>query len=369
MDADIYLNKNLAGDEYSNIINTINKLSFDYETGIDYKNKKSYYEVNTNYDNDLLINTNIYTQNNKLYVYLKDILSKYIEIENVDVSALYDIESNLSNDYIYVFQTILDYSVDSLEKDDFVKEKNKITYILDNTKIKKVGESTTKKLIKDKKFIDTVAKLSKLSKDEVITKLEEMNFKTEEKINIEIAVYLNSKDNAEKIEITSKSDIKELLTYEIKDNRTLTYKRDNEVIFTLTYDQKENGSTFNMNIPSINMDMKVDTKANTKNITSDITIKIKDSDISLQGKLIYNNEKLKSNFDFDLKLLQDKEKLLNIKFTNQNTKTLHKKIEIPTMDNIIKVDELTETEEEEMYNNIVDNDIVIKFIEDLTSKM
>ena len=369
---DIIPNEQALSAENANIVNTlknINKLDFNYEAGIDYKNKKSYASFNTNYDTSLLVNLNVYNKENKTYVFLKDLYSKYIEINDVDATSLYNNEIVSSNDISYIANTVYGYILESLEEDDFVKDGNKITYTINNETIEKTGNKTIEKLMNDKEFLKKTSEIYGQKEEDLLKALEEFDFKSEEEIKIEVSLYLDKKNLEKMVILTSSYDVKEEIIYEVKEKRTLTYKREKDTVLTITFDKKENGSELKLNVPSNNLELTVNTTNNKNTTTSDILMNLKDSGTSLNSKMTFKNDKLEKDFNLELNLLQDQTNVFTVKMNNKTNILLHEKVTIPEITNIINEDDITEADEQEISNNISNNQTIMKFIQDFTQNM
>lgn len=66
-----------------NVLNIINKTNIELNTQIDTENKKIIADLNSKYNNEDLLNVQMYSNVNdkKTYIYLKDLLNKYIELD------------------------------------------------------------------------------------------------------------------------------------------------------------------------------------------------------------------------------------------------------------------------------------------------
>lgn len=89
LDADIQLNQMLMfflDEETKSILDLVNKTNITLGTQLDMENQKFVVDLDSKYDNAKLLNAKLFAdaKNEKTYVYLKDFLDKYIEVENVD---------------------------------------------------------------------------------------------------------------------------------------------------------------------------------------------------------------------------------------------------------------------------------------------
>ncbi len=103
-DIDINADNIVAGTNYEGLIDEINKLNFEMNTGVDNKNKKFSYNIKANYEQDNLINVFTYGQKEKIYIELKDLFDKYIEVPVKEYDTIFESSENLE-DSKYIVKT------------------------------------------------------------------------------------------------------------------------------------------------------------------------------------------------------------------------------------------------------------------------
>lgn len=97
-------------DENAKIVDFINALDVELNLQMDRENKKLVAKLDSKYENDNLLNADMYVdvENKKLYMYLKDIFDKYLEN---------DIEDEIDEDVIELFnKTYTDENKENLKK-------------------------------------------------------------------------------------------------------------------------------------------------------------------------------------------------------------------------------------------------------------
>ena len=171
-----------TNDESSEILDIINDIfvSIDYE--IDYTKKDALLGINTKYDNDKLLNLDVYLKDNKGYVLLEDLYDKYISVDVGDIDSLF--ETTDVKDSKTVFSEVRSAITKSLKNEYFTKSKEEIT--IDGKKVEvtknilsldKNGEAIAKDVLtylnNSDKFVESFSNISKLEKNEIKSMIEE----------------------------------------------------------------------------------------------------------------------------------------------------------------------------------------------------
>ena len=177
-DIDINADDIVAGTNYEGLIDEINKLNFEMNTGVDNKNKKFSYNIKANYEQDNLINVFAYGQKEKIYIELKDLFDKYIEVPVKEYDTIFESSENLE-DSKYIVKTVKDSFLNNLNEKEFIKTSTKTDINGKNKAVKKITYSLNEKksliLIKNiltelkenDKFIEKYANISNASKGKV----------------------------------------------------------------------------------------------------------------------------------------------------------------------------------------------------------
>ena len=100
----IDLNLNTTNKEAQKEVDLINKTAIQYDLAMDVNKKIVNGSINTKYDNQKLLDTNLYYENNTLYIYLQEIFDKYISmpLEITETTS----ESQDNYDYNKVFKCL-----------------------------------------------------------------------------------------------------------------------------------------------------------------------------------------------------------------------------------------------------------------------
>lgn len=199
-----------VSDEYKNLIDQnildeINKLELLFNSVVSYENKEFSVELNTKYDKNALFDVALYGQNSNLYIELKNLYNKYIEIPVEEYDTLFE-EYELEK-IEYILNKVESSLLNNLDEKEFVKTKekldveskkievNKIEYEFNEEKTFKLLVNTFKELKNDQKFIKYVSEISGLEEKEITdgidSSIKELSSQTEfeDETFISIAIY------------------------------------------------------------------------------------------------------------------------------------------------------------------------------------
>lgn len=349
------------------------KLKLNYEYSIDKKNRLSFLDFNVLFDNEHLLNLKTYSNNDSLYFYVSEIFDKYIYIEDVDISSIYD--NSDSEDIEYIVNKLKTSLIKNLENNYF--ETSNVTIEVDNRKIKTkkntfmLTDDILKEIIinvltdikRDEKTLEILVDLSNttfgfenISKSELIeiinNSIEELGRKGSEKIL----------ENDGYFSIYVRGILNTPIKYQILTTSTDYFgKRTEYEISYLTYtnDKNKNIKEFIYKIDNINI---------FKFVSESIDENIK---YSLDFYDDYGDEYLKLIFDVEKntkEIVRDKEYDVSTIFTfvvkseeeltlrlNIDTKiTIGGKINEISKEDIVNIDDLTEEEIEDINEKLWD---------------
>ena len=181
----ILINGDFSIDSNIDELKDLKDFKITYTTGIDYKNKKMEIGAGLVEDDEKLIDALMYILNNKVYFDLKDYYDSLIKIDNdeLDFDQVFSMnETNINNEDIkYLVKTYKDILIESLDMDDFEESNDEIEidgkdvkvktleYELTYKGIEKLSKEMTKKMLKDKKLISKLAKISGADEDDIKT--------------------------------------------------------------------------------------------------------------------------------------------------------------------------------------------------------
>ena len=287
-------------------------------TQIDQKQKIANTNLIATYDNDEVINVSSFIQNDSLYVYLKDIYSKYIEIdEDIDFSQVFkeasDLETAekiLKDMKIILLDAVKDKEVtqEKVELNDKNVTKSTIklnaTEILDITEkvLKKINEYSTLEEIED--MLDDI-KYEKKYIDEDSIEIEVSIYSKGIKNDIvkaEIIITNNESEEVVVIDINKESDNITTMRVLLNQNSTKVSKAKEIIEITIEKTDKNNGIV-TLKIEDVGITLKINLKYkvdyNAKVEKADVSNSILAEDITEEDeqemqKNIEKNEFLKS---------------------------------------------------------------------------
>ncbi|MDD4036098.1 MAG: hypothetical protein PHS45_02090 [Bacilli bacterium] len=173
-------------DKMSELDNLINKLNINYILGVDQKNEKMSFKLDTKFDKEELINLELYNYSNLLYLYVDEALDKYIQIDNVDPASINNEETK--SEIIYLIEKIKGLFISSLKDEYFSKEDEgiiinnqtvdtkKTTLIINDKRLKEILTFIINGLKNDNRSIKAIItiKNSNMSETELLKKLDEL---------------------------------------------------------------------------------------------------------------------------------------------------------------------------------------------------
>lgn len=313
-----------------NMINAILKeVNLHTEVQVDLENKLLNLVLAAQYQNKDVINVEGIVQDEKVYVYLKDLYSKYIEVpkeelEDLDLSAIFE-TSKVNADLNKDIKEILKSKIENTEFD------TKEVEIEVEGKTKKVNKSTMKLSVKELSDVcyDILDKVNEYQEDrqvkEAIADMQEELKDSEETEN-----YMN-------IDLYSEKTGNKIVKVDV----ALVNKEDNEVI--LISGTKTEDKTWEI-VFSMNED-----STDTKDVKDMIKIVLTEENEN-EGKI-------------SLVVMVEEEGIeatLNIKYKAEYNKNIEKK----NINNSINANSMTDTDLMEIYQNAQKNE-VLKSILDL----
>lgn len=297
------------------------RLKINYQSDIKEKILKA--DIETTYNNEHLLAGQIYSENNKIYLYSEDILNKYIEIGS---------HSQMTNKQKQIILNSLNKAITkSIENEKIIGSKQQIdvngktikTYrsslIIDKNNKENILNNINDNLKEDKKFIDTLKQITEKSETDIKNDItNEINQKRQEL----------SKVDKLTINIYTKGAIQEFVKLEIK-----KVINNEESISSLT-NIKKNKYTY---------------------LIDDKTMKEKVSgNIEYQNK----NNNMKIKIDSKVESKNPHTTILTINIQNEKAKEIDK-IDIS---NSIKGEELTEADSIKITTKILSNPTIGKFV-------
>ncbi len=186
MKGNISLQTNIlsSDDVSSEIFEILNNIYLGADYEIDYENKTTLVKLNTKYDNERLLDADVYLKNNKGYILLKDVYSKYLSTDVDDFDNMFE-QVEVTEDHKVVLSEVKKAIIKSLKSDYFTKEKvdiklnNETVAVTKNSLVLK--EEVAEKIEKDvlislknnDKFITSLSTVTETTKDEILTSIED----------------------------------------------------------------------------------------------------------------------------------------------------------------------------------------------------
>lgn len=252
---DIELN---STDDFMKLLNDID-LSIDYQ--IDLNEKLMLLDLDTKYKKTDLLGASVYLMNDKAYLYSKDLLDKYLLVE--DANLEFTTPDNESTKVI--INSIATAMKDSFKDTYFVKlEEDKLTnyqMLLEKEGLETFFKDLFAKLEADDEFLEAYAKYAGIEKSEVVETLKDNKEINAEEGKLQINAYVNSKmeveeikliveDYEEKAELTLKNITEEKFDYEIVYDNTkldgaIEYsEKDGNYNYTIVVNYKDDEQKF-----------------------------------------------------------------------------------------------------------------------------
>lgn len=333
------------------VVDNLNKVNISYNYQKDVDNKKMLLNFVGDLNNDELFNFKFFNENNKQYVFLKNIFDKYIEIGTFDDLEKRDVAETVE-DISYFWTAILENLMKNINGSHFVTEKTTINLNGNEQKVKKVtlilNEENQKELYKlvindikkDERAMEIDSKydfgIKEMNVDEQINSLlfdQELNYAvyykdiTNEIVMLDVE---NLTSNQKVVYIFGKED-----TIEFFDNENSTYKLTLKIEpekFTINATISENS------IITIKGEQNKDNYTYSWNLISD--------EFTVTGHYILKSEIIKeaieynTSRDFNIKISQKGEELVTLNITD-NAKTVKEAIVNESTTNKIHIDDIT----------------------------
>lgn len=397
LDFDLKMNEDLmSGTNYEDLIEEINKLNLEMDTVIDNKNKKFSYDIKAKYENNDLINVLAYGQEKSIYFELKDLFDKYIEIPVEEYDALFEANESI-DDSRYIIKTAKDSFLNNLEEKDFIKTSTKtdvngksvntkkITYSLDEKKALKLVKAVLTDLKENKKFIEKCANVTGKDKKDVKESIQDAIENIEDEIEyvidsdekVELSVYIEGILNkVVKYEMRFISDDEKIsLSYSsYKDVTIIEVTQDNEKLLT-SKTTKESKDTYKTMATIDSIDVVIDSKISDTENTHKYTITEENADMKISGELTTTNKEVKKNKEyngnvkFSLKINAEDEEVASIVVNGKSTSKIGQKVKIPDLNDSVLYDQLTENDLNTIMKNLVKNENMMNFINNISKSL
>jgi len=374
----------------TSLIDEINKLELELNSEIGSKTKEFMYELNTKYDSNNLLGLAIYGKEKNIYLELKEIFDKYIEIPIDNYDELFEDYDKSLEESEYIIAKLKNSLLKNLDNKDFKKSKttlktddkefkvNKIEYKINEKSATKLMMNVFKDLKKDKKFIKNLSQLSETEEKEITDLLnsliEELGSATEFDTETFISISLYTKGFLHEyvgFEFNINNEVK-LDYYNYIDDSYGNLDIDGEISTIKCKKQKENESKIEININGI----IIDVLAKEKDRKYDYSYKLDIDGMIIDGEMNFDlseevkDKKYNNDFDFSIKLKYDDQELISFATKyDGSTEILDESFTNLTTKDTINIEELTETDINTIYTNITNNQNIINFITNIQNAL
>ena len=355
------------------LVTELNKLELKTKVGVDTKNNNLLMNVDTLYDNSELLVLGAYLKDNRYYLELKNLYDKYIEI--TDLVEVDEANTKLEKEDIkYILSTVEKSFVKNLNEKDFKKSNatitvngkkvktSKITYKLTEKTLGELSIKMIEDLQKDSKFIKTLAKVSGVKESEIkdglknsIDKIKEDIKDADTKDSVTLNTYVKGLTNkfvGYSMDVKSENDVASLSYFEDGDAKEFKFESDDTVISSIT----KNNNTI-ITIKSGEQEYKLTVNKKEEGKTTTYTINVKAEDTTYVTATVVKKEvsstdsKEEYELSFDAKLMG----MVSVKVTDSVSIEYVDSLDMPDTTNSIKVENITESEKEEIMNKLYQN--------------
>lgn len=374
----------------TSLIDEINKLELELNSEISGKTKEFMYELNTKYDSNNLLGLGIYGKEKSLYLELKELFDKYIEIPIDNYDELFEEYNNTLEESEYIVTKFKNSILKNLDGDDFKKAKtklltdneelevNKIEYKLNEKSATKLMLKVFKDLQKDKKFIKNLASLSEVEEKEITggikNLIDELSNTTEFDTESFISISLYTKGIFNNY-VGFEFNIDNELNLDYYKHNYDTYGHliiEGESYTIKSKKQKENEykTEVNLNGTIINVVSKKENAKYNYSYKLDVEGMIIDGELNFDIHEIEKNKKYNQKFGFSMKFKYENEEIMSFetKYDGSTEITDEPFTNLTTKD-VVNIEELTEDDTDVIYSNILNNQNIINFITNIQNAL
>ena len=348
------LSGSIVEEEFMKIEDSVIKYSYIEDN----KNKKSSFELDSSVNNDKFINVYGLLKDNKLYFNLKNIINKYYhtEIEFVELKSIMD----NGEDAKYILNIFKDTIIESLDSDDFTKTKTTIKIGDKSEKVEKMSFNFTdkymldvivsfmKKIKTDDKALNILLDISEnITKEEILEEIDYLIESSKEvKATEDFEFNMYVKDYMTTVKYEFVVDTAKIAYYDYKDIKEFTMSEGETNYLEMKIENNKNISgTIAMMIPFTGTyeDGTLNLKVNLMGAGCDLTIGSKES---------ISKDSIETNLLFKLNVVQAWKEYLNLSIDSKNSISKFDKINELNISNSTHVDDISESDQETIINNI-----------------
>lgn len=167
------LNVSSSDKDVNELLKVFDKFDLEGEYGVDFDNKLMFLDLKSKYDNDKLINCNLYIEDRMSYTYLEDIYDKQIKSDLGETKDLFN-KTNI-NDYKVILNSVYNAVTKALKDDYFETSRvtmdgKKLTKTVLNINAKNyetINKDILNILLGDSNFLKSVSNVTSKTEDEI----------------------------------------------------------------------------------------------------------------------------------------------------------------------------------------------------------
>lgn len=393
LDFDVKASSQLQDPQVTKLLSELSKLNLTVNSGVHRKNKEFAAELLLNSEKDELLNVGVYGTKKSIYVELKNLLNKFIEIPmEEEYDSLFNNSKVSIDDVDYIMNATKDSFLKNLDKKDFKQAKEtikidkkdvkvtKTSYKLNDKTAKILVENMVKDLKKDKKFVEKLAAISGQKESEVKKDMDD-TIK-------EIAENTSSNEDVITLSIYTKGMMNEAMAYEFNQKNkytennirytkgkisTIVYTEDGDEQFHLTMqDETSNKSKLTFIANTVTLTINTEKKDDVHKYV--YTLSEKESDMKIYGTVTANMKEVAKNKEYqqsmDIEMFMDISgitKALTFKANTEGTTEVGKEIKIPEIKNVTPVESLSEEDMATILTNLSKNPKLMEFVNTINS--
>lgn len=395
---DIDIDDSLLNENTKAIIDELNNYDFSVKAGLDRKNKEMLSNIEMLSGKDSLLDIGMYAKDEKIYVELKNLLDKMIEIPVDDYNSLFSTADQNLDDVKYLTSTIKDSILNNLEEKDFKSSKQKIivntkkidtkkiSYVLNEEKFNKLSKKVITDLKNDEKFINKISELFSVSESKIKSSLEDAieeiddNIEEEafdEEAEIIFSVYTKGFNNeVVRYQIDLKDEETDITISYTKDSKNKELNVVSDEMDVLTIQSKEESSkkiTTSLEVASL-AKLTIDTTKESDKVTNKFELNIVGNEkiklngtISSQLKEVKKDKEYVEKVSYDMSLKASNVEMMNIKIDLDGKIKSVGKLNIPSTEDSVEYTDLSQEDYNNLMINLSKNEKLMKLIEKISS--
>lgn len=379
----ININDEFIDENTSEIIDEINNFSTNMKIGTDIKKKEIFYYLNILSGTDETFNFELMGKDKILYIGIKQLFEKYINIPVNDYDMLFENEN--IKDLTYIKDILKKSILNSFDEKDFKKTSeniyvdetkisaNKINYEVTEKNLYKIALKILKDMSNDSKTLEILEKYSEVKKDDLKDQINELIDSLNDEYDdlstdkiFDINIYSKGLDNKiVRYELSTKSDYSSNnISISKLDNKTVIIfnEDEEELLKSVTTTDKDKSNTV-ITIDDIKITINgsgTDEKIYKYEVSEIEQIKIS-GQIKIINKEITKDKEYKNEFSFNINVKQNNNEIADFTLNVLGSTYIGKDLEINIPSNSIEYTEITEEDLNKIINNLKNLPLINSF--------